>query len=322
MESGGFLIPAVRGDATGSITMSGTATRATTRAALSEAKLGRRLYEQADPEQEMVLGAAGITILTSGSSILASAGVEPNNSHAPISAKLALEQKSGTLQSVLPVDLIGQIYTERRTGLLTIARDTVVKETYFADGHPTMVNSNDPKERFGQFLIRRKLITEKQLHRALTTTPHFGGHLGNALVGLGLLSAVDAMQLLSDQASDKLLNSASWNKGRFSWQADEVNPDKSLELKLNSCKLVAQSVQRLPDAHLEAWIESRRTQKPNLASVAPYDAFRFGPSLSKRLLTMNGTRSVNDLISSVRGKSIRILSAALYSVYACYDEFP
>ncbi|MBL4636944.1 MAG: serine/threonine protein kinase [Kofleriaceae bacterium] len=321
LESGGFLIPAVRGDATGSITMSGTATRATTRAALSDAKLGRRLYEQADPEQEVALGAAGITVLTSGSSILANAGVERNTSHLPISAKLALEQKSGTLQSVLPLDLIGYIYTERLTGLLTVARDTVVKKIYFADGHPTMVDSNDPAERLGQFLIRRKLITDKQLHRALTTTPHFGGHLGNALVGLGLLHAVDAMQLLSDQASDKLLNSACWDEGRFSWQADEVNPDKSLELKLNSCKLVAQSVQRLPDAHIVAWIDARRNQKPNLAAVAPYDAFRFGPSLSKRLLTMDGTRSVDDLISSVRGKSIRVLGAALYSVYACYDEF-
>ncbi len=321
LESGGFLIPAVRGDATGSITMSGTATRATTRAALSNAKLGRRLYEQADPEQEMVLGAAGITILTSGSSILASAGTEQTETHVPISAELALEQKSGKLQSVLPVDLIGRIYAKRLTGLLTIARDTIVKETYFADGHPTMVHSNDPAERLGQFLIRRKLITEKQLHRALTTTPHFGGHLGNALVGLGLLNAVDAMQLLSDQASDKLLNSACWDKGRFSWQADEINPDKSLELKLNSCKLVAQSVQRLPDAHIAEWIDARRIQEPNLAAVAPYDAFRFGPSLSKRLLTMDGTRSVDDLISSVRGKSIRVLGAALYSVYACYDEF-
>jgi len=36
---------------------------------------------------------------------------------------------------------------------------------------------------------------------------------------------------------------------------------------------------------------------------------------------MDGTRSVDDLISSVRGKSIRVLGAALYSVYACHDEF-
>lgn len=321
LESGGFLIPTARGEGTGSITMSGTATRATTRKALSDAKRGRRLFEQTNLDVQVALGAAGVTILTSGSSILS--GPDTNDTdQAPtvISAKEAIEQKNGPLGSILPLDLIGRIYCDKLTGLLAIANNTIVKQIYFEMGHPTLVHSSDPDERLGQFLLKRKILTEDQLHRALTTSPHFGGHLGNALVGLGLLGLVDAVQLLTEQALDKVIRAACWDEGRFTWKENEVNSDKSYELKLNSCKLVARSVQGMPEDRLSKWIDAKRTQTPNIASVAPYDAFRFGPSLSKRLLTMNGTRSVGDLIATVRGKSVRVLGAALYSVAACYDD--
>ncbi len=316
LEKNGFMSQAARGVDTGTITISGTNTKAASLAALGAARRGRHEFDRASGS---TLGTSNITHINGGA-FLPDTDIEEPVCEEAISAQEALRRKSGELSSVLPLHLVGEIFAQKKTGLLTLASNSIVKQAYFVDGHPTVVHSNDPTERFGQYLIQRGLLTEIQLKKALKAAPHFGGHLGNTLVGLELLQPVDAVQLLVDQVSLKLQNSFCWDVGRYSWQEGKINTQTSIELKLNSCRQVAHGVGNLSEEQIGAWIDAHNTAAPDLSALAPFDAYGFGPSLSKRLQTMNGNRSIEDLLSKARKKSLPILGAAILCLYACNPE--
>ena len=315
----GYVKPASQGEGTGSLTMSGTNTRALSLAARGAAAVGREMFELGTMGSvDMTLGAAGVTVITSRPEVLQEIEDEYEDVtiETPLEASEALECGHGNLGFILPLDLVGAIACEARTGLLTLEQDAITKQAYFVDGHPIFVASNDPKERFGQFLLLRGLLTDEQLERAIATMPHFGGKLGQALVGLHLLRPVDAVHLLAEQVTEKLLHSCGWDAGRFVWQEGQENPHDTVALHLSSYRIVARGVQLIPAKRLDEWIHIRRDTTPNLAQFAPYSAYGLGPSLSKRLATMDGERTLGALIDSVSKKSAKVISAAAYAILA------
>ncbi len=317
----GYVKPASQGEGTGSLTLSGTNTRALSLAARGAANVGREMFELGAVRPiDLTLGAAGVTVITSRPDVLQQIADEYEDVtiETPLEAGEALDCGHGELGFLLPLDLVGAIAANERTGLLTLERDDINKQAYFVDGHPIFVASNDPQERFGQFLLLRGLLTQEQLDRAIATMPHFGGKLGQALVGLHLLKPVDAVHLLAAQVSEKLLRSCSWDCGRFVWQAGQENPHDTVALHLSSHRIVARGVQLIPETRLTDWIQVRRDLAPNLAQYAPYESYGLGPSLSKRLATMDGRRTLGMLIDSVSKKSARVISAAAYAIMATH----
>jgi len=322
LTEAGFVKPASQGEGTGSMTMSGTATRAMSKAARSAAQVGREMFELGTMgSMDIALGAPGVTVITSRPEILSDIDDEYEDVtiETPLEAAEALECGHGEFGFILPLDLVGAIVSQKRTGLLTVERDNINKQAYFEDGHPIFVASNDPQERFGQFLVLKGLITDEQLERAIATMPHFGGKLGQALVGLGLLKPVDAVHLLAEQVAEKLLRASCWDFGRFAWEENKKNPHEVVALYLSSYRIVARAVQQLSDQRLSEWLGPKRETCPNLAAFAPYDAYGLGPSLTKHLLTMDGSKSLGALIDSVSGKGTRIMSAAAYALLSTND---
>ncbi len=317
LTKAGFVRPASPGEETSSVTMSGTATRAISLAATNAAGLGRKLFaEGGASNMNLILGAAGVTLITERPEVLQEIEEEYEDItvDTPLEASAALDSGHGGFGILLPLDLVGAIALGARTGLLTLEQELVDKQAYFVQGHPVFVASNDPQERFGQFLVQKGHITQEQLTRAIATMPHFGGRLGQALVGLELIKAVDTVRLLAEQISDKLLRSCCWEQGHFVWQEGEQNPYTSVSLHLSSYRIIARGVQRIPEERLRDWVLAKREIRPNLAMHAPFDAYGFGPSLSSRLLTMDGSRSLGSLIDSVSEQGRRIMSCAAYAL--------
>lgn len=321
LEAGGFIMASVRGEEVGSITMSGTNTRAASKGALKAAEIGRQLFDlgtMASSQMDLTLGAAGVTTIGDRPQVLKQ--LDEDTLSRPIRARDALETGKGALGTLMPFDLIGSLARGKRAGLLTLERDTILKEAYFVDGHPIFVASNDPQERFGQFLLLRGLITESQLDRALATMPHFGGRLGQAMVGLKLLQPVDAVHLLAEQVRDKLLRASCWDHGRFVWQEDVLTPNEVVPLHLSSHRIVARAVQLLSEEKLSEWAKPRASKRPNLLSLAPYEDYGFGPSLTSRLQMMDGKLTITELLNTVSGEATRVLTAAIYTLLACNPD--
>jgi serine/threonine protein kinase len=319
LEAAGFIAPPKQGEGTSSMTLSGATTQARSKAARGAALLGMKAFELGPSGglDAMALGAGGVTSINSRPEVLRALDKEVEKNLEPTagrSAAEALAEGKGELKGIMPMDLIGAISASGRTGLLTLERDEVLKEAYFRSGDPIFVGSNDPHERFGNFLVLRGLLTGKELEGALTAMPHFGGRLGQSLVGLKLLKPVDALNLLAEQVGEKLLRACCWNYGRFVWEEDKENPHESVSLRLSSAKIVARGVRSLDPERLGEWIEARKNDAPDFAKHAPYEVYDFGPSLTALLSTMDGGRTIDDVLSSVSAQSKRVLSAAIYAL--------
>ncbi len=319
LEKGGFIAPPKQGEKPSSITLSGATTQARSRAARGAALLGQKAFElgPSGGQDLMALGAAGVTSINSRPEVLVAmdkASKKSGTALPPLTAAEALAAGSGELLTLMPMDLVGAIGASMRTGLLTLERDDILKEAYFRSGDPVFVGSNDLQERFGNFLIDRGLLTAKELEGALVAMPHFGGRLGQALVGLNLLKPVDAINLLAEQVGEKLLRACCWDYGRFVWEEGKSNPHESISLRLSSSTIVARGVRALSVERLSVWIQPRLGEAPNFSAAAPFELYEFGPSLSALLSTMDGGRTIDDLLGSVSSQSQRVVSAAVYAL--------
>jgi hypothetical protein len=93
---------------------------------------------------------------------------------------------SGEFSTTSPLRVLFRLMTARATGLLVVAVGGIKKEIYVRDGQPEYVSSNVSAELFGNWLVQQGVLSGGELAMALARMPHYGGKLGDTLVGLGL----------------------------------------------------------------------------------------------------------------------------------------
>jgi hypothetical protein len=104
------------------------------------------------------------------------------------------------------------------TGALFVIRqvqeqNSTRKEIYLKNGRLFYVASSERGELLGEYLVRRGRITRKQLEQALEVLGSYGGHLGDTVIGLGLVSAMDVFRAIRDQGRDRVASLCGWEDG-------------------------------------------------------------------------------------------------------------
>ena len=122
--------------------------------------------------------------------------------------------------------------TARATGLLVVAVGGIKKEIYVRDGQPEYVSSNVASELFGNYLVTKGVLSDGELAMALAMMPHYGGKLGDTLVGLGLLKPLEVFRHLTRQVRTKIIDVCTWNKGGFAWYARPREPARGVPARL------------------------------------------------------------------------------------------
>ena len=325
-KNGDDLSAATRRRATNktATTMSGKATVMARLAATDAAKLARQAYARgaspsapaaSGPEHEQVTlaryhGSASPTPTPVSQPV--TPPVRP-----PTSTQAPTLDTGGALEQVMVIDLLCEIARSSRTGALVIRNGDTFKEAYFHAGQPVFVRCNVPEDRFGEFLVRRRVITRDQLERTLSVLDHFQGRLGQALVSLDLIKPVDAVRLLAAQVSYKLVSACAWSTGTFEFRDGEKNPWPALELRLRTASIIGKSLGGLPMERLIFWAESIRTQRALLDRDAAR-AFELEPSIYDRLEIADGQHTVGQLIDSLSTNAEKMLViAAAYVLWRC-----
>jgi len=89
------------------------------------------------------------------------------------------------------------------------------KEVYVQDGTPVYVGSNDSDELLGEYLVRSGHLDRIELEMALALLPKFSGHLGDTLIALGMISAVELFAHIQDQIRGRLADLLGWRTGSY-----------------------------------------------------------------------------------------------------------
>src|SRR5262249_4110016 len=211
---------------------------------------------------------------------------------------------AGDLAATSPIHVLYRLAVDKASGLLVVEVPSgregvgVVKEIFFALGNPEYVTSNLARELFGEYLVAQRVIAPGELAMALAMMPHFGGRLGDTLVGLGLLKPLDVFRHLTRQVREKIVDVCTWQKGSYRWYAGKRTSRDSFRPGLDAFEVRGAGATALPGELVEAWAEPSLDRLPVAAKngrVVP-EAFRLGHYPRDVYNRLDGRNSLRQLL--------------------------
>jgi hypothetical protein len=215
----------------------------------------------------------------------------------------------GELKETPVLRLLYQLAKTKATGMLSLeGRAGVLKEAYITDGQPQYVSSNVDSERLGNFLLQQQALTPQALQRAVSVMHHFGGRLADTLVGLDLLDPLEAYRLLAKQVAAKLMETFSWQKGRYTWVPRAPNPYTTRALHLDAFRVIGAGAASIAEPLVEDWLATNA--RGFVIREAMQDGelaqFGIGEALLRVYSLLDGRTRLGDLAGRVRSPEARL----------------
>jgi serine/threonine-protein kinase len=154
---------------------------------------------------------------------------------------------------------------------------------------------------------------------ALAMMPHFGGRLGDTLVGLGLLKPLDVFRQLTRQVREKIVDVCTWGKGVYRWYHGRKTTRESFPLGLDAFEVLGAGATALPVDMVEAWAQPHFDRSPVAAKngrVVP-EAFRLGSYPRDVYNRLDGRNALRQLVSRHTNVSDRV--AFLRTLYLLHQ---
>jgi hypothetical protein len=159
------------------------------------------------------------------------------------------------------------------------------------------VSSNVASELFGNYLVTKGVLSDGELAMALAMMPHYGGKLGDTLVGLGLLKPLEVFRHLTRQVRTKIIDVCTWNKGGFAWYSGRENPREAFPLDFNAFEILGAGAMALPEENIETWVAKNGGIKLRASRARRVGPERFEvKGLVDLFETLNGSRRIEDLV--------------------------
>lgn len=153
---------------------------------------------------------------------------------------------SGTLRTMDLSELLQWIANGGKSGTLTLEKDRLAKKIGFRDGKIVAVESNDPSEHIGQFMLAYGKIDAETLKRAFATQEKVGLKLGEILVQVNLVKQKDLDEMLRIQAVEIVYNLFLWEDGGFRFD-DLTVPKGDGGLEMDPSGIIMEGVYRFDE---------------------------------------------------------------------------
>ncbi|MBP6841224.1 MAG: protein kinase [Kofleriaceae bacterium] len=215
--------------------------------------------------------------------------------------------------------LLYRLLVGNLTGLLVVQVGGIKKEIYIRDGQPEFVSSNVASELFGNYLVAKGVLSDGELAMALAMMPHYGGKLGDTVVGLGLLKPLEVFRHLTRQVRSKLIDVCTWSKGTFAWYGGRENPREAFPLDLNIYEVLGAGALAIADDFADDWVVAHRAQRfrPVRTRRIGLDRFEL-PGVLELDPQLDGTLTVGELVERSSDREERMRTARLlYLLWAC-----
>jgi hypothetical protein len=188
----------------------------------------------------------------------------------------------------------------RESGKVTLGSAGVRKEVFFKRGVPEFVSSNVASELFGAYLVRTEVISSGELDMALAVMPHFGGKLGDTLVGLGLMKPLEVFRHLTRQVRSKLIEVCTWTEGSFEWFPGVQCPKQAFPLDLDPLEVYGAAALVMTETDLDTFFNSHKDLKYEaaLSSVVVPELFQVS-GIRKYQDKFDGTQTLSNVVDAL-----------------------
>jgi len=146
---------------------------------------------------------------------------------------MALE---GSLKEFGLADILQLIYFQRKTGILTLEGRMDRVRLMFYEGHIISAETKRKSEsnQLGRLLLKKGLIKEENLQKALEQQQATGEKLGSILIKNGAADKEQLQEILTEQITQTVINLFSWKDGNYEFSPQGVPIDKSLPVALDT----------------------------------------------------------------------------------------
>jgi serine/threonine protein kinase len=192
-----------------------------------------------------------------------------------------------------------QLTNRRETGVLYLWDGSRQKRIYYVEGRPDFVASNMENELLGEWLVARGSLLRMELEMALAMLPNYGGRLGDALVGLGIMRPHELFRSVSDQVRDRYLEAFRWSKGQWAYVRGERCNEETFPLPQSELELLRDAAMQPEPQQMEAALKPLHSRVLRLSTkaLAPVRAFRLPPAWERVIGQVDGTATTAIVIA-------------------------
>ena len=104
------------------------------------------------------------------------------------------------------------------------------------------MTSTEKQELLGEFLIQRGQVLRMEVEMALAMLPRFGGRLGDALVGIGVLRPIELFRAVHDQTQERLLETFRMKKGEIAFARGVRSQEETFPLGVDTYELIGRGI--------------------------------------------------------------------------------
>ena len=153
---------------------------------------------------------------------------------------------SGTFESMSMAELIRWARAARRNGTITVRhpREGTERRICLDGGRISACASNDPRDYYGNYLVRLGYCADEDVLRALQTQRDTGIMMGQILVMVERLTRDDAVTTLTEKTMDNVCEVFLWEDGSFEYDPKPVPPRKMVELSIDPVAVALEGVRR------------------------------------------------------------------------------
>jgi len=138
----------------------------------------------------------------------------------------------GSLRAMPPTEILQWLGGARRTGMLEVEHDRVVRRVHFRDGVIRSCGSDYAPTLLGQYFLSRRQITESDLSTALAQQEGSGRNLGEILVEAGRLSMQDLERFATAKVEEAIYGLFDLKDGSFKFESGAEPPAGTIETNL------------------------------------------------------------------------------------------
>ena len=142
-------------------------------------------------------------------------------------------QSAGSLKLTSFEDVLMRIAALGQSGLLEVKRSDVIREYFISKGAIKSCASNVPGEQISQLLLWHRMLDVDELRGHYAKSKKENMALGHALVQSKVLSEEKMTVLLKTKVEDSLIDTMSWEDGRFRFVEEEPFYGRSTEFQVS-----------------------------------------------------------------------------------------
>jgi serine/threonine-protein kinase len=208
-------------------------------------------------------------------------------------------KRSGDLSEGRLLPVVHELSVERETGVLHLWDGQRRKKIYFVDGRPEFVASTDKRELLGEYLVQNGLCLRMEVEMALALLPRYGGRLGDALVGLGVLRPVQLFRAISEQVRGRLLEAFSWRRGQWAFVHGERSHEETFPIGQDPYELLRDAAKQANTEELESALAPvhERIIEPVPNPPAPLLAYRLPETWHRLLAGVSGESTFSAILA-------------------------